>query len=76
MSGLNKGSVDGHTGHGGPNPATTFPYHTSVGGTAIRRFRRPVAYQDVPDALLPAELREANPIGLPRRVDGCFQPQS
>jgi NADP-dependent aldehyde dehydrogenase len=59
--------------HGGPYPATTFPHHTSVGTTAIRRFLRPVAYQDAPDALLPAELREANPLGLPRRVDGRYQ---
>jgi NADP-dependent aldehyde dehydrogenase len=59
--------------HGGPYPATTFPHHTSVGTTAIRRFLRPVAYQDAPDALLPAELREANPLALPRRVDGRYQ---
>ncbi|HEY2668965.1 MAG TPA: aldehyde dehydrogenase (NADP(+)) [Rugosimonospora sp.] len=59
--------------HGGPWPATTFPHHTSVGTTAIRRFLRPVAYQDAPDALLPAELREGNPLGLPRRVDGRYE---
>jgi NADP-dependent aldehyde dehydrogenase len=59
--------------HGGPWPATTFPHHTSVGTTAIRRFLRPVAYQDAPDALLPAELREDNPLGLPRRVDGRYE---
>jgi NADP-dependent aldehyde dehydrogenase len=59
--------------HGGPYPATTFPHHTSVGTTAIRRFLRPVAYQDAPDGLLPAELREDNPLGLPRRVDGRYQ---
>jgi NADP-dependent aldehyde dehydrogenase len=59
--------------HGGPYPATTFPHHTSVGTTAIRRFLRPVAYQDAPDGLLPAELREGNPLGLPRRVDGQYQ---
>ena len=56
--------------HGGPYPATTAPLFTSVGVTAIRRFLRPVAYQDVPDALLPAELRDANPLGLPRRRNG------
>jgi NADP-dependent aldehyde dehydrogenase len=59
--------------HGGPYPATTFPHHTSVGTTAIRRFLRPVSYQDAPDGLLPAELREDNPLGLPRRVDGQYQ---
>jgi NADP-dependent aldehyde dehydrogenase len=53
--------------HGGPYPAAT-SHSTSVGGTAIERWLRPVAYQSVPDALLPVELREANPLGLPRRV--------
>ncbi|ARE77096.1 MULTISPECIES: aldehyde dehydrogenase (NADP(+)) [unclassified Streptomyces] len=55
--------------HGGPYPAAT-SHSTSVGGTAIERWLRPVAYQSVPDALLPAELREANPLGLPRQVTG------
>lgn len=56
--------------HGGPWPATTNPLHTSVGATAIRRWLRPVCYQDVPDDLLPEALTDANPWGLPRRVDG------
>ncbi|OKK19046.1 aldehyde dehydrogenase [Streptomyces sp. CB00455] len=55
--------------HGGPYPAAT-SHSTSVGATAVERWLRPVAYQSVPDALLPAELREANPLGLPRRVTG------
>ncbi|MFE2248225.1 aldehyde dehydrogenase (NADP(+)) [Streptomyces lavendulae] len=55
--------------HGGPYPAAT-SHSTSVGATAIERWLRPVAYQSVPDALLPPELREANPLGLPRRVTG------
>jgi NADP-dependent aldehyde dehydrogenase len=58
--------------HGGPWPAAT-SVHTSVGMTAVRRFQRPVAYQNVPDALLPEPLREANPAGLPRRVDGVLR---
>ncbi|MGI9822753.1 aldehyde dehydrogenase (NADP(+)) [Agromyces sp. Marseille-Q5079] len=57
--------------HGGPWPATT-TIHTSVGVTAMRRFLRPVAYQEAPDAALPAELREGNPLGIPRRVDGVL----
>ncbi|GLK17876.1 aldehyde dehydrogenase (NADP(+)) [Herbiconiux flava] len=57
--------------HGGPWPATT-SLHTSVGVTALRRFLRPVAYQDAPDPLLPPELRESNPLGIPRRVDGVL----
>jgi NADP-dependent aldehyde dehydrogenase len=56
--------------HGGPWPATTSVAHTSVGTAAIRRWLRPIAYQGLPDMLLPAALREANPLGLPRRVDG------
>ncbi|NUT97729.1 MAG: aldehyde dehydrogenase (NADP(+)) [Saccharothrix sp.] len=58
--------------HGGPWPATTNPLHTSVGATSIRRWLAPVTYQSWPDALLPAELREANPLGIPRRVDGVL----
>ncbi|MDN3310990.1 aldehyde dehydrogenase (NADP(+)) [Microbacterium oryzae] len=59
--------------HGGPYPATTAVGTTSVGTAAISRFLRPVAYQNVPDALLPPALQEANPLGLPRRVDGVAQ---
>ncbi|MEU1293898.1 aldehyde dehydrogenase (NADP(+)) [Streptomyces sp. NPDC005840] len=58
--------------HGGPYPATTST-STSVGGTAIERWMRPVAYQGVPEALLPAELRDDNPLGLPRRIDGRLE---
>jgi NADP-dependent aldehyde dehydrogenase len=43
--------------HGGPYPATTSPT-TSVGGTAIDRWLRPVTYQTVPPALLPADLAD------------------
>ncbi|WP_328679306.1 aldehyde dehydrogenase (NADP(+)) [Streptomyces sp. NBC_00322] len=55
--------------HGGPYPATTST-STSVGATAIERWLRPVTYQTTPQALLPPELRDDNPLGLPRRVDG------
>ncbi|MFP5336396.1 MAG: aldehyde dehydrogenase (NADP(+)), partial [Actinomycetes bacterium] len=58
--------------HGGPYPATTAPLHTSVGMTAIRRFQRPVTYQDCPQDLLPPVLRDANPDGVVRRVDGVL----
>lgn len=43
--------------HGGPYPASTNFGHTSVGTLSIRRFLRPVSYQNIPDALLPADLR-------------------
>ncbi|MGH2967436.1 MAG: aldehyde dehydrogenase (NADP(+)), partial [Solirubrobacteraceae bacterium] len=56
--------------HGGPFPATTAPAHTSVGMTAIRRWLRPLAFQNAPAALLPPELRDENPLGIWRRVDG------
>jgi NADP-dependent aldehyde dehydrogenase len=56
--------------HGGPYPATTSSAHTSVGTGALARFTRPVSYQNVPDDLLPPELQDANPLRLPRRVDG------
>jgi len=44
--------------HGGPYPASTNFGATSVGTLSIRRWLRPVAYQNLPDALLPADLRE------------------
>lgn len=56
--------------HGGPWPATTAAGHTSVGAAAIRRWLRPVCYQDTPDALLPPPLQDANPWRVPRRVNG------
>jgi 2,5-dioxopentanoate dehydrogenase len=56
--------------HGGPYPATTDAGTTSVGGAAIRRFVRPVAYQNTPQELLPAALRDDNPLGIMRLVDG------
>ncbi|SFP06759.1 NADP-dependent aldehyde dehydrogenase [Amycolatopsis arida] len=58
--------------HGGPWPATTSP-HTSVGPTAIRRFLRPVTWQNAPAYALPPELRDGA-VDIPRRVDGRWQP--
>lgn len=55
--------------HGGPYPATTAPSTTSVGMTAIQRFMRPVAYQNMPDALLPDALKNANPKEIWRIVN-------
>lgn len=56
--------------HGGPYPATTAPEHTSVGMTAMRRFLRPISYQNLPQQLLPESLRDRNVLGIPRRVNG------
>ena len=61
--------------HGGPYPATSTPLHTSVGMTAIRRFLRPVTYQDCPQELLPEVLRDGAYGGLVRRVDGRLTTQ-
>lgn len=58
--------------HGGPWPATT-SVHTSVGVTAARRFQRPLVFQDAPTSVLPSELQEDNPLGIPRRVDGALE---
>lgn len=56
--------------HAGPYPATTPPYATSVGSAAVGRFLRPVAYQGFPEELLPPEVRDDNPLGIMRLVDG------
>jgi alpha-ketoglutaric semialdehyde dehydrogenase len=56
--------------HGGPFPSTSDARMTSVGSLSIRRFLRPVAYQDLPQALLPQSLMDGNPLGIPRLVDG------
>ncbi|HWK47938.1 MAG TPA: aldehyde dehydrogenase (NADP(+)) [Stellaceae bacterium] len=58
--------------HGGPFPATSAPSTTSVGSLAIRRFLRPVCYQDLPASLLPPILRDGNPEGVWRRIDGAL----
>lgn len=54
--------------HGGPWPATTADVGTSVGTAAIGRFLRGVSYQNVPQHLLPAELRDDNPWGVSQRL--------
>lgn len=56
--------------HGGPYPATTAPQTTSVGTAAIRRFTRPVCYQDFPQELLPDALKDTNPLHIWRLVNG------
>ncbi len=66
-------SVSWSMQHGGPWPSTTAPGATSVGARAIERWLRPVALQSVPNAFLPDELKDANPLGIPRRIDGVLQ---
>lgn len=50
--------------HGGPFPATTDSRFTSVGADAIKRFVRPVCFQNFPEVLLPEELKTSNPLGI------------
>lgn len=59
--------------HGGPYPSTTDSRSTSVGVFAIKRFARPVAYQDMPETILPEALKDNNPLGIWRTVDGDWQ---
>ena len=58
--------------HGGPYPATSDSRTSSVGTLAIRRFLRPICYQNVAEHLLPDAVRDANPLGLWRRMDGVM----
>jgi 2,5-dioxopentanoate dehydrogenase len=55
--------------HGGPFPATTDSRFTSVGADGIKRFARPVAFQNWSNGLLPAELKNENPLGIIRTVN-------
>lgn len=59
--------------HGGPFPATTDSRKTSVGTAAIKRFTRPVCYQNFPDSILPDELKNNNPLNIWRLVDGEYK---
>jgi 2,5-dioxopentanoate dehydrogenase len=58
--------------HGGPYPATSESRMTSVGTQAIYRFVRPVCYQDFPQTALPDELKDENPLGIWRLINGQF----
>lgn len=56
--------------HGGPYPATTASQSTSVGTGAIKRFVRPVCFQDYPQFRLPEALKNNNPYQIWRLLDG------
>lgn len=56
--------------HGGPYPATSDGRWTAVGTRAIERFARLVCFQNFPDSALPDELKEENPLGISRMIDG------
>ena len=56
--------------HGGPYPASTDSRFTAVGIDSIKRWVRPFSYQSWPNELLPQELKDENPLGISRLVDG------
>jgi NADP-dependent aldehyde dehydrogenase len=56
--------------HGGPFPSTSDSKTTSVGTAAIYRFARPVCYQDMPESLLPQELKNKNTLLIYRQING------
>lgn len=56
--------------HGGPYPSTSDGRTTSVGSRAVYRFARLVCYQGFPASALPDELKDENPLGIWRLVDG------
>jgi 2,5-dioxopentanoate dehydrogenase len=58
--------------HGGPYPSTSDGRSTSVGSQAIFRFTRLVCYQNFPDAALPDELKDPNPLGVWRMINGTL----
>ncbi|GET25584.1 aldehyde dehydrogenase (NADP(+)) [Prolixibacter sp. NT017] len=62
--------------HGGPYPATTDGRFTSVGVDAVKRFARPVAFQDAPDEYLPPELKNRNERNIWRKIDGQLSRES
>jgi NADP-dependent aldehyde dehydrogenase len=62
--------------HGGPFPATTFAHFTSVGTEAIKRFLRPVCYQDCPQEFLPEALQDENPLHVMRKLNGVYSKDS
>ena len=55
--------------HGGPFPATTDSRFTSVGADGIKRFAKPICYQNWPNKLLPDELKNENPLKISRTVN-------
>ena len=61
--------VCGSMQHGGPYPASGDVRFTSVGTSSIKRFTRPIAFQDWPDYELPDELKKSNPLNIWRWVD-------
>jgi 2,5-dioxopentanoate dehydrogenase len=55
--------------HGGPYPASSDSRFTAVGVQAIKRWARPICYQNWPNNLLPDALKNQNPLGILRVVN-------
>ncbi len=71
FNGVPTGVEVGHAmHHGGPFPASSNGRYTSVGSGAIKRFARPVAWQNCPESLLPDALKSDNPLGIWRMING------
>lgn len=59
--------------HGGPFPSSSIPQSTAVGADAVKRFMRPVAFQNCPENMLPLPLKKQNPLAIFRLVNGEWQ---
>ena len=55
--------------HGGPYPSSTDARFGSVGADAIKRFVRPLSYQNCVDAFLPVALQNKNGWNIPRTIN-------
>lgn len=55
--------------HGGPYPASTDSRFTAVGTDSIKRWVRPLSFQNCPNELLPEELKNENPLNIVRKVN-------
>jgi NADP-dependent aldehyde dehydrogenase len=58
--------------HGGPYPASTDSRYTAVGVKAVKRWLRPISFQNWPDHLLPNYLQNKNELGVWRTINGAF----
>ena len=58
--------------HGGPYPASTDSRFSAVGINSIKRWLRPVSFQDFPQNLLPSELKNNNPLNIERNINGII----
>ena len=59
--------------HGGPYPSSSNSQSTAVGADAVKRFMRPIAFQNCPENALPETLKDENPLAIYRFVDGVWK---